>query len=435
VSVEPAPNGGWKVRWRDPSKLDKNGKPSARSKTFMLKKDAQSFDRDVKSALQRGVRVDGGRKTGTTFNALADEWREAQRPILGKKTLRDYEGQLDNHLRPIIGSEVVSSIDAARVFRLRSEVAKTAPDYTTARVLKLFRQIMSFGLLIGRVGPSNPADIIGTRGFLPSQKRQKDIRPLWPEQVEAVRLAMLERKSPYALRDATLMSVLAYAGLRPEEALALTWEHIAPTSIRVEFANVNGNIKAATKTWRRTIGTFPPELRDDLTQWRKACPDSSSPALVFCSDDGGAFTKFDYDNWRKRTFKPCAPDDAVPYDVRHGHASLLIRSGWDLVRVAKRMGHSPATCLHHYAHVFDAHEDTEEVSWLEAISSARATSDVSSGCPEDTQSSDQTGAPKVYLQMPEGLTRYGARRDRTDDLLLAKQALSQLSYGPEPERG
>ena len=28
----------------------------------------------------------------------------------------------------------------------------------------------------------------------------------------------------------------------------------------------------------------------------------------------------------------------------------------------------------------------------------------------------------------------GARRDRTDDLLLAKQALSQLSYGPGCER-
>ena len=28
----------------------------------------------------------------------------------------------------------------------------------------------------------------------------------------------------------------------------------------------------------------------------------------------------------------------------------------------------------------------------------------------------------------------GARRDRTDDLLLAKQALSQLSYGPEEKR-
>jgi hypothetical protein len=29
----------------------------------------------------------------------------------------------------------------------------------------------------------------------------------------------------------------------------------------------------------------------------------------------------------------------------------------------------------------------------------------------------------------------GARRDRTDDLLLAKQALSQLSYGPYPTHG
>ena len=31
--------------------------------------------------------------------------------------------------------------------------------------------------------------------------------------------------------------------------------------------------------------------------------------------------------------------------------------------------------------------------------------------------------------------RGGARRDRTDDLKLAKLALSQLSYGPEPEAG
>ena len=29
----------------------------------------------------------------------------------------------------------------------------------------------------------------------------------------------------------------------------------------------------------------------------------------------------------------------------------------------------------------------------------------------------------------------GARRDRTDDLLLAKQALSQLSYGPARREG
>src|SRR4051812_37243427 len=37
--------------------------------------------------------------------------------------------------------------------------------------------------------------------------------------------------------------------------------------------------------------------------------------------------------------------------------------------------------------------------------------------------------PKLALPAQSG----GARRDRTDDLMLAKHALSQLSYGPVPE--
>src|SRR5712675_3461546 len=38
-------------------------------------------------------------------------------------------------------------------------------------------------------------------------------------------------------------------------------------------------------------------------------------------------------------------------------------------------------------------------------------------------------APRVARRAKAG----GARRDRTDDLMLAKHALSQLSYGPVPE--
>ena len=42
---------------------------------------------------------------------------------------------------------------------------------------------------------------------------------------------------------------------------------------------------------------------------------------------------------------------------------------------------------------------------------------------------DEPGAVIAASQPPP---RYGgARRDRTDDLMLAKHALSQLSYGPE----
>ncbi len=52
-------------------------------------------------------------------------------------------------------------------------------------------------------------------------------------------------------------------------------------------------------------------------------------------------------------------------------------------------------------------------------------------CPQHLQVRGQT------TQIPHGDTMSkangGARRDRTDDLLLAKQALSQLSYGPFEE--
>jgi hypothetical protein len=44
--------------------------------------------------------------------------------------------------------------------------------------------------------------------------------------------------------------------------------------------------------------------------------------------------------------------------------------------------------------------------------------------------------PQTFMDEPGASRRDqpsgGARRDRTDDLMLAKHALSQLSYGPEP---
>jgi hypothetical protein len=42
------------------------------------------------------------------------------------------------------------------------------------------------------------------------------------------------------------------------------------------------------------------------------------------------------------------------------------------------------------------------------------------------------GALRLAKDIAFRKTSGGARRDRTDDLLLAKQALSQLSYGPVP---
>jgi hypothetical protein len=43
-----------------------------------------------------------------------------------------------------------------------------------------------------------------------------------------------------------------------------------------------------------------------------------------------------------------------------------------------------------------------------------------------------SGSGLVYRAEALSAKAGGARRDRTDDLMLAKHALSQLSYGPDP---
>jgi integrase len=82
-----------------------------------------------------------------------------------------------------------------------------------------------------------------------------------PAVVERVRDHLLARGDR---RSATLVSVLAYAGVRPGEALALTFGDVRQRTILVERSVSLGEIKE-TKTGRlRSVRLLPP-LADDLS--------------------------------------------------------------------------------------------------------------------------------------------------------------------------
>lgn len=99
---------------------------------------------------------------------------------------------------------------------------------------------------------------IATRPRRKSQKREPVL--LGPAEVEMIRSAM-------GPRDAALVSVLAYAGLRPGEALALTWADITQTHIRVDKALSMGQLRGTKTGKERRVPLIAP-LRSDLTQWR-----------------------------------------------------------------------------------------------------------------------------------------------------------------------
>ena len=192
------------------------------------------------------------------------------------------------------------------------------------------------------------------------------------------------------LRDATLLVVLAYAGLRPQEALALEWRHVRERTLLVERALSDGKIKALkNRRQPRTVPLLAP-LREDLAVWRRACgvPRSVGPRSSRTRPRSPSGGRSDWRNWRKRSYRPVAEDVGVdgarPYVLRHAFASLLIHEGrLSVVDIAAQLGHNPTVCLDTYAHVMAEQRGAEPISAEEQI--ARARSQLASGRPEDAQ--------------------------------------------------
>ena len=172
--------------------------------------------------------------------------------------------------------------------------------------------------------------------------------------------------------------MLAYAGLRPGEALALTWDHVRERTILVERALALGELKT-TKTGRtRTVRLLAP-LAADLREWRIAQGRPQDGALIFPAVDSGTWSDDAWRRryWRRRIFGPAARatglENPRPYDLRHSFVSLLLAESANVVEVARQAGHSPTVTLSTYAHLFEELDGADRSSAEDRIRHARRT--------------------------------------------------------------
>jgi integrase len=172
-----------------------------------------------------------------------------------------------------------------------------------------------------------------------------------------------------------LVSVLAYAGLRPGEALALTWSHVRERTILVERAVALGELKTTKTARTRTVRLLAP-LAADLLEWRMGRGKPADDALVFSGRGGAVWGDDAWRYWRRRVFKPAARAAGLdaplrPYDLRHSFVSLLLAEGANVVEIARQAGHSPTMTLSTYAHLFDEAAGGERVSAEDRVRRAR----------------------------------------------------------------
>jgi integrase len=92
--------------------------------------------------------------------------------------------------------------------------------------------------------------------------RCEEVQALSPARIEAMRSVV----SP---RDATLISVLAHAGLRPGEALGLRWGDVRERTLLIQRSISLGTEADTKKPQHRTVRLLA-SLASDLRMWRMA---------------------------------------------------------------------------------------------------------------------------------------------------------------------
>lgn len=360
MSVQRRNRGGrrrYEVRWREEGRQ--------RSRTFDRRADALAFDAERRRRAQLGAHAPA-EPSPEPLRVWLETWWTRDAHGWARSTRMVRAGVIDKWIAPYLGDVPLRDLGEDRVMEWRGQVRADgcSPGQANA-ALGILSAALSSARRARKV-PANPCQ--GIRRLRVEVKRP---RALTPEQVEAIRMAMVHP------RDATLVSVMAYGGLRPQEALALRWSDVGRTIV-VSRTWTRGELRERTKTGHIRAVEIVPPLAADLEAIR---PKAGAPHdLVFPSPTG---RMLDLHNWRDRVFKRAARAagvEATPYDLRHTYVSLLIHEGRSVPYVAAMAGHSPRVCLERYAHAFAEAQLGAAVPMAEAINAARGAVGVRPEC-------------------------------------------------------
>lgn len=329
---------------------DAEGKRKYENRTVRgTKKDAQAMLTRLLLAKDTGQVVEDPRKT---LNEYLDEWLEAAvKPRVRGRTYREYAATLRRYVRPVLGAQRLISIrpvDVQDLYSGMQQQGRSGSVRLTHTLLKgALAQAVKWQML-----NRNPADYVD----LPKKKQTSKVRALSKD--EAERFLGATKHSRWHV----FFHLLVATGLRPSEALGLTWKDIdlAKGTLTVRHSlswdkDVKRFVLQEPKTplSRRTI-PLPYGLVKLLSEHMTVQQEQGFGEMVFCSRTGNPPHQRTI---VQEAFKPAIIKAGLNkatrlYDLRHTHATLLLLLGVQSKVVAERLGHSSSKItLDVYSHV------------------------------------------------------------------------------------
>lgn len=309
--------------------------------------------------------------SGMTLRDFIVRWWAERGPEWAEATKRDRADRIERWVDPYIGHVPLRELGRERVFEFRSSIVEAgSPAQNTNKVLSILSAALGHAAGLGLI-PYNP--VAGMRR-IPHKPRRPYV--LSAVEVERIRKAMMDRPQEPGVpdtrhRDATIVAVLCYAGLRPSEVWGLRWASVGESTLHIREAFVRGEQKG-TKSGRERVVALEPPLAAILEVWRDANP--GARGLVFPGTRGGHMPG---ENWAARIWHPAREAAGVteyvaPFEGRHTRASLLIHAGHGLAYVADQLGHADVQITaRHYVHLIEEARQAGSVPVADAIERAQ----------------------------------------------------------------
>lgn len=331
------------------------GKKRYKSYTHATRREAEAHLTQVLAQVQAGGGIP---PTRLRLGDYLDQWlNDRARVNLAPSTFQSYWDTVKKHIAPALGHMPLARLSAPAIQnyltrKLEQKLSTTTVRYHAAILNEALNHAVRWSLLV-----RNPMKFVE----LP-RRRRLEMR-VWDE--EQVRVFLAEAKRSSANYVLYLTAILT--GMRQGELLGLQWQDVdfllgTATVQRTFYRLGKQQIVREPKTAasRRTIPLVP-VLLEELRQVRTAQaehkrllgPEYEDRSLVFCQANGKPVHAH---NIVQRDFRRVTTRAKVPrirfHDLRHCHATHMLRAGVNLKVVQERLGHSTAAfTLQVYSHV------------------------------------------------------------------------------------
>ncbi len=363
----------WKVRIELPKDYS-TGKRKQKSYTvYGTKKEAEKFLTEKLRELDMGTIIED---KIMNFGEYLDFWlKNSCKDKLSINTYEEYELKVNKHIKPCLGN---IKLDSLKPLQIQNFYTLKMGEGLAERTIISFHKIIHRALeqavkwQIVRLNVSNGVDKPKVKKNKTQVLNEKEVKEL------------LEKAKKTKLYVPIVLG--AYTGMRRGEILGLTWDNIDLIKGRITIEKTLSSTKKGivftgtkTETSNRTIAISKNVIKVLKYNKTKQLEDKMRLGnlyidnnLVCCKENGDFLNPKNF----SRDFHNLVVNSKIKnirfHDLRHTHASLLVKLGVHPKEVSTRLGHSDiGITMNLYSHIYEE-TDIETANIFEKLVNQKA---------------------------------------------------------------